>query len=136
MKKSVFGFFVALTAGCTVGCSPILVDVSTPPPSKVAEHSREIFADDEIHLSRGVVIAFDCLDPWDFSPCKADTVRTEDPAVARVMRAHLQREKSPWGGGYDTTQKEGYVLVGVKPGATTMYIGGPDGPTTVKVFVE
>ena len=126
----------ALAIASTAGCSPLLVDVSTPPPSKVAEHTRQIFADDEVHLSRGVVIAFDCLDPWDFSPCKAETVRTENPSVARVLRAHLEREKSHWGGGYDTTQKEGYVLVGVKPGATTLFIGGPDGGTTVRVVVE
>lgn len=134
--RSLSAIATVLAAACTAGCSPLLVDVSTPPPSKVAEHTREIFADDVVHLSRGVVIAFDCLDPWDFSPCHAESVRTDDPAIARVLRAHLERQKSPWGGGYDTTQKEGYVLVGVKPGATSLFIGGPDGGTRVRVIVE
>lgn len=121
----------------TTGCSPSLYAVSTPPPTRDAEHSSIPFQDDVLRLSRGVAIAFDCYDPFLGGSCREATAKIDDPEIAKVFPAHLERAKDPYYGGYgDARRRSGFVMVGVKEGRTTVHVQSAEGVRNVVVIVE
>ncbi len=123
----------ALTLG---GCAPRLTAVSTPPPTRDAEHVRDPFSDDVVHLSRGVALAFDCYEGFFPEVCQQAVAKVDDPKIAQVYRAHLEREKSPYGPPTSSLGRTGFVLVGVTPGKTAMRVHSSQGDSDVTIIVE
>ncbi len=99
--------------------------VTPPPPSRVASMDN---AHDELSVSRGVALAFVCTTAWG-NPCSAGKATIDDPKVARVLPAHLNRLDTYMNGSFAPTS---YVVVGVSPGRTVLRIPGED---PVKVVV-
>lgn len=127
---------LALSA-MAAGCTPTLYAVSTPPPTRDAEHSQTPFQDDVLHVSKGVAIAFDCFDPFLGGSCRDASAKIDDPEIAKVFPAHLEREKDPYFGGYgDARRRSGFVMVGVKEGRTTVHVQSAEGVRNVLVIVE
>lgn len=119
------------------GCSPTLYAVSTPPPTRDAEHVQTPFQDDVVRVSRGVAMAFDCYDPFLGGSCRDASAKIDDTEIAKVFPAHLEREKDPYFGGYgDARRRSGFVLVGVKQGRTTVHVQSAEGVRNVVVIVE
>lgn len=127
---------LAVLAVALGGCAPRLTAVSTPPPTRDAEHVRDPFSDDVVHLSRGVAIAFDCYEGFFPDVCKEAVAKVDDPKIAQVFRAHLEREKSPYGPPTSALGRTGFVLVGVTPGKTSMRVRSSQGDSDVTIIVE
>ena len=99
--------------------------VTAPPPGHVASLDN---AHDQLRVSQGVAIAFECTTAWG-NPCSAGQASIDDPKVARVLPAHLDRLETYLDGTFAPTS---YVVVGVAPGKTVLRIPGED-PVAVEV---
>jgi hypothetical protein len=120
---------VLATAGC-----PSLYAVSSAPPLTSAELD---LVDDRIELSKGVALAIDCYDPWWGGPCEELAVTVDDPSIATVARAHLDKYRDRAGFVYDPqSQRSVFVVAGVSPGQTTLRIESDDGDRTLEVWVR
>lgn len=93
--------------------------LTPPPPSSAAELDN---AHDQLTVSEGVALGFECVTAW-ANPCAAGQATVDDPKVAKVYSAHLARVESFLNGSLPPTS---YVVVGVKPGQTTLRIPGEE----------
>ena len=76
----------------------------------------------EIALSPGVALALRCTTGWG-NPCAAGQATVDDPKIARVYPAHLEKlEWYPDG----TFAPTSYVVVGVSPGETVLRVSGEE----------
>jgi hypothetical protein len=82
---------------CLSGCGPYLRAASTPPPTRTGDHVVNLFDDDEVKLSRGVAVAFDCVDGFTGRPCEASSISVADKSIARVYPGFLERGSRPMG---------------------------------------
>jgi len=124
----------ALLLSSVVGCGPSLSAVSTPPPTRTGGHRADIFDEDEIKISQGIAIAFDCADIWTGDPCTVASLGTEDKKIARVYPAFLERQKTPWG--LEVAPRSAFVLAGVSRGETVMTVTSWSGTRAVVITVE
>lgn len=131
-----FGLAATLLAASALsGCVGVW-SVSAPPVGHSAEHATNLFGDDEVHLTRGTVLAFDCVDTFTGAPCALDSMTFDDAKVIEVLPAHLERKPSPWGGSTAVEPRAGFVIVAKKAGETRFSIDASIGSRTVKVVVE
>jgi hypothetical protein len=117
---------VAALAGLS-GCSPTLVAQSAAPPGRAArlDPVKGFWGDVKhyrLELSQGVALAMSCeLD----GPCDRMTIESADPAVAEVKRASLgtlQPTAGPHHPAQSNVTMSGLVVVGKKPGSTTVRV--------------
>jgi hypothetical protein len=120
------------------GCSEVSLSAITPPPP-----GRDAALDDEadeIRLSRGVALAFECVsrESGYSGPCRDATIAVDDPTVATVYRAHLDA----LGGGPWSQQPEGpqqqtaFVVVGLGAGQTTVRVATSAGDVDLALTVR
>jgi hypothetical protein len=125
-----------LAAVLFVGCTPNLYAITTPPPTRTAELRSEnpIFAKRKhfARLSAGVALAFNCSRS---GPCRGATAASDDPSIARVERAHLNRLEQDLMSA-DSRSPATFVLVGVRPGETWVRVRSKSGNAKIKVTVE
>lgn len=132
-KMTLFALLVlsALAGACT----PNLYAVSTPPPLRTAELRSEqpLFSKRtyQVRLSAGVAMAFNCSHG---GPCRDARVTSEDPAVARVVPAHLNRLERDYMS-LDHNAPTTFVLMGVSPGETRVHLASADGDASIRVTV-
>jgi len=117
-------------AALALGCSPSFYGVSPPPPGYTAVLHT---AADTISISSGVALAFECRSA-SYSPCEKATATVDDPAIAKVMPAYFNQvsERWTWGG---PKPVNGFVVIGLKPGATTIRVKSDNGDGELKVSV-
>jgi hypothetical protein len=143
--KSIALAALALGGVALSGCTPYFYPVTDVPP---AHQGRFAGVDakgiDQIVLSKGVAMAFECREPWLGDPCANATATSADPRIAAVMPTHLQEAQNPWGnrymyGGYAESQigaqRTGFVIAGVEKGETTITVSSTDGNRTFHVIV-
>ena len=121
--KSKLALLCALVA-CS-GCTSYRA-LTAPPPSRVASLND---SDDELRISSGVDIGFECVTGWG-NPCSAGDATIENEKIARVFPAHLNKVDRYVDGSFAPTS---YVVIGVSPGQTTLRIPGED---PMKIVVE
>lgn len=126
---------LALVTWLLIGCGPALYAVSTPPPTRTArldvEHPLFAKPRHKVRLSAGVALAVNCSDG---GPCHDMRATSDDPAVATVVPAHLNRLEIDYLA-HDTTPAATFVVVGVKPGTTTVRVRSKEGNTKIAVTV-
>ncbi len=127
-------FAVAVLGALESGCVHLSA-ASTPPPTRAGEHASDPFGDDVVHIAKGTVLAFDCVDTWSGAPCDPGSLSLDKSDVAKLYPAHLAREKSPWSG-YEVKPRTGFVLAAVKEGEVTLLIRSPVSDKVVRVIVE
>ena len=128
-------FLVGLLA-LVAGCNP-LFPVSSAPPMTQGSHQYPMWENDLIRITQGVVIAVRCRSVWSGMPCEEMTVTSDDPSIARVSFVHLDKYRSSTGLVYDAgEQRSAFLVAGVKPGKTTIRVGGEDADETIDVFVN
>lgn len=117
----------ALLAGIALACGACTSyrTVTAPPPDHVAALDS---AHDQLRISAGVAVAFECTTAWG-NPCSDGDATVDDPKIARVLPAHLDRLESYMDGTFTPTS---YVVVGVHAGTTVLRIPDED-PVTVTV---
>lgn len=81
------------------------------------QHADIDNGNDTIALSRGVAVAFTCVSAWG-NRCEG-TPRVDDPNIALVYPAHLERLEWFPGGKFEPTS---FVIVGVSGGRTALRI--------------
>jgi hypothetical protein len=108
----------AVTAALTAGCENRYEALTGPPPGLVAS------LDDEsktIRLTEGVSLAFECFEGDGRDPCARDR-SVADSVVAQIFPANLDTLTDNFRKGPQT--RSAYVLVGLKPGKTSVTAGG------------
>ncbi len=130
--KALILFFTAVTV---VGCSPILSTMSSAPPTRIATLDN---MDDEIRISKGVALAISCRNGFWYDPCENASAQTDNPQVAAVVRAHLEKYRRDTGFVYEgyADERAVFVLAGVTPGRTTLRIAADDGTRELEVIVQ
>lgn len=116
------------------GCGPSMFAVSTPPPTRSGAHRVDVFDEDQIKLSQGVALAFDCADIWTGNPCSIASLQTENKKVAQVYPAFLERQRTPWG--TTVEPRSAFVLTGIARGETVMTVVSDSGTRSVVITVE
>lgn len=124
----------ALVLSTLTGCGPSMFAVSTPPPTRSGAHHVDVFDEDQIKISKGVALAFDCADIWTGNPCSIASLQTENKKVAQVYPAFLERQKTPWG--TTVEPRSAFVLTGIAPGETVMTVVSDSGTRSVVITVE
>lgn len=120
-------------AGCT---EPNLTAITSPPPGGSAEL---VDSDDEraITLSRGVALGFSCT--YQNAPCQGVSASVGDAAIARVFASYVDELSTsfcdPEGGGECATPGAVFVVLGAKPGSTTLTVFTDDGDIELSVEV-
>jgi hypothetical protein len=104
----------AFASGCTYYGA-----LTPPPPGRVASLNT---SDNELRLSRGVALAFECVTP-NGNPCSEGVATIDDPKVAQVYPAHVGKLDRYMQG---TFTPASYVVVGLAPGKTLLRIPGED----------
>jgi hypothetical protein len=131
---------LALALAATA-CSDVdVVAISNPPPGRTAT----LDGDDEMRLSRGVALAFQCLGQDDDDsyrgPCRSPRVVSADGAIVSVRPAYLERlvDTTEWD---DANPENGarpmaaWVAVGLAEGQTTISVDAEEGSLTIDVRV-
>lgn len=125
---------IGLAAGLA-GCVEVW-SVSAPPIGHPGAYESNAFSDGEVRLVQGTVLAFDCVDSFTGAACVLADMKQEDPAVAEILPAHLERKPSPWGGGTQVEPRAGFLIVARHEGATRVVIPSSIGERTIRVVVE
>lgn len=117
---------LALTGLCAAAGCTYYSALTPPPPGRVADLDTEART---IVISRGVALGFRCISAWG-DPCSKEGQATlDDPKVAQVYPAYLNRlEPHAWGSFTPTS----YVVVGLTAGQTVLRIPDQD-PITITV---
>ena len=132
--KPLVSIAAALLLATVTGCGPSMFAVSTPPPTRSGAHRVDVFDEDQIKLSQGVALAFDCADIWTGNPCSIASLQTENKKVARVYPAFLERKQTPWG--TTVEPRSAFVLTGIARGDTVMKVASDSGTRSVLITVE
>jgi len=124
------------------GCRPVVFPVSSAPLERegTIDGVVESTGDDVIHVSKGVALALECRDPWDWNACDAMNVRSASPAIARVLPAHLDKYRSPYGmtewQDADRSHRAAFVVMGVEAGETDVTLRSAQGARRYHVVVD
>lgn len=122
-----------LLALCCSGCSP-LWSMSSAPPTTKAELNLHT---DRVELTQGVALAISCRSVWSGRPCEGLTVVSEDPSIARVSFAHLDKYRHDAGFVYDIDRRRAaFLIAGVSPGVTKVRVGGEHADEVLEVVVQ
>jgi hypothetical protein len=117
------------------GCGPFFNAVSAPPVGRTAQLDAR---NDTIEISAGVALAFECRGSVG-DPCVGASATTDDPAIARVLPAYLDRTsgRGDWyGGGYHgPAPRSVFVVYGVAPGKTSLRVRSERGNQELPVTV-
>lgn len=108
---------VSLVIG-TMACTTYTA-LTPPPPGYTASLNT---VSDELTISPGVAIAFECVTAGG-NPCSDGQATVADPTIAKVFPAYLSGLKQYYSGTYKPSS---YVVVGMKPGRTTLQIPDQD----------
>jgi hypothetical protein len=131
---------IALAAIGVAGCRPLIMPVSSAPPGREAAIDQYSSNPDTIHLSKGVALGVECRSGSWFSPCEGASARTSNGEIARVMRGHLDKFRSPYGytDSYesDASHRSVFIVMGVEAGETDLTIDSEDGARHFKVIVD
>ena len=134
MNRSLASFVVLAALTAIAGCGPTFEPLTVPPPTKTAT-----FDDEErtIEVSRGVALAFECLDQG--KPCASPAAETEDSAIATVLPAYVDALSPAMAGSQGRTAgakpRSVFVVLGVAEGTTTVSITSDDGDADFEVKV-
>ena len=128
-------FPLALSA--LVGCAdPNLEAITSPPPGKQAELVDSSDAR-TIKLSEGVALGFDCK--YENAPCAGASAEVGDPAIARVFPSYVDELSSYLcdreGSGNCSKPGVVFVVLGGKPGETTLTVTTDDGDIEMSVKI-
>ena len=141
MKRAALALGLVLLSSLTGGCVPMVNTVSVAPPSRVGSlwvKTRD--GEDTIRVSKGVALAIECRDVWWGGPCENAQARTKDAKIARVLPAHLEKTKSPWGdsayANENVSQRSAFVIAGVEVGQTELTILTDEGNRSFQILVE
>lgn len=141
MKRTLLCLSMLTLAAAATGCAPMVNTVSVAPPARVGTlwvKTRD--GEDTIRVSKGVALAIECRDVWWGGPCENAKATTKDPKIARVLPAHLDKVKSPWGDSSYTfenaSQRTVFVIAGREEGQTELTIASEDGNRTFLISVE
>lgn len=93
--------------------------LTPPPPSREASLNT---SDNELRISTGVALAFECTTAGG-NPCSKGVATIDDPSIAKVYPAYLNRLSNYFDGTFSPTS---YVVVGMKPGETVLRIPDED----------
>jgi len=124
---------LASLAGCQ---DPNIEAITSPPPGRSAEL---IDSDDErsITLSQGIALGFSCT--YQNAPCKGASVSVGDAAVARAFASYVDELSTYFcdhdGGGECSTPGTVFVVLGAKPGSTTLTVSTDDGDVELSLEV-
>ncbi|MFZ5891615.1 MAG: hypothetical protein ACOY0T_11230 [Myxococcota bacterium] len=122
MTRQLLTLLAALAA---VGCTHLEAVTLAPAGRSASVDNRG----ETIVLSQGVAVAFKCTTAWG-NPCDANRASVDDVSIARIYPAHLEELERFTRGTFKPTS---YVIVGLKPGSTTLRI---EGEHTYRVVVE
>jgi hypothetical protein len=128
MNKLVASFALAIA-----GCNPYITQQSVAPPGRAArldsvdgfwgvKHYR-------LEISEGVALALTCNEG---GPCHTVNVISEDPAIAEVRPASLNRLEHGYGA---HAPSSAFVVVGKAPGQTKLHLTAHEGKRDVVVTV-
>ncbi len=109
---------LVLFASMLVACTHMEA-LTVAPPGRTATLNGSAH---EIAISPGVALALKCTSGWG-NPCAAGQATVDDPKVARVYPAHLEKLEWYTDGKFAPTS---YVVVGVSPGDTVLRISGEE----------
>ena len=125
------GLAVALALGA---CRPTLFALSTAPPGRTGwldtKHRH-------LTVSTGVAIAFACEKLG--GPCKHARATSDDPAIAEVVPADLERLQARvepgWTASTSMVPTSSFVVVARAAGETTIHVRSADGDRDLSVTV-
>lgn len=117
-------------AALAVGCNPVFHAISAPPLAKTARLDSRA---ETIELSPGVALAFECLNPAG-DPCEKATASVDDPKVAGVAPAYLDRLSASWRWRGPQPQS-GFVVWGVAAGKTVIRVRSDSGDAELEVRI-
>ncbi len=124
------------------GCSPTLFPISSAPPEREGSIRGMVEGTDEniIHLSKGVALALECRSEWDFEACQKMAITSREPKIARVMPAHIDKYRTPWGTtewfDADKSHRGAFVVMGVESGETDIELTSSEGNRAYHVIVD
>jgi predicted small lipoprotein YifL len=134
VKLSLSCIAALAAASAIAGCGPNFEPLTVPPPTKTAELDDE---ERTIEVSRGVAIAFECLDQG--QPCESPAAETDDGAIATVMPAYVDALSPAMAGSQGRTAgakpRSVFVVLGLSEGTTTIKITSDDGDAEFEVKV-
>lgn len=107
-------------------CDPTLYAASVPPPGAIGRLDSD---DRWAELTQGAALAFRCGD----TPCKRARAVSDDPSIAEVLPAALARLDLAGLDGFAPSST--FVLVGKRPGKTTIRVTSKDGDVNLRVTV-
>jgi hypothetical protein len=142
MKRAVLAGFLALATSALAGCRPFIMPVTSAPIDHEGSVDGVVFqgANDTVHLSKGVAIAVECRDEAWYTPCSNATARTGNVAIARVVPAHLEKYRSPWGTtewvDADSSHRSAFVVMGVEAGETDLFFDTEEGNRHFHLIVD
>jgi len=109
-------------------CNPHLYAASVPPPGALGDLDTKHRTSE---LTEGTVLAVRCEKFG--MPCRHTDVKSDDPSVAQILPAALaQLEDAGWAGEAPASE---FVIVGKKPGTTTVRVQATQGHVYLKVTV-
>jgi hypothetical protein len=109
-------------------CNPHLYAASVPPPGALGNLDTKHRTSE---LTEGTVLAVRC-EKFDM-PCRNTKVSSDDPSVAQILPAALaQLEDAGFAGEAPASE---FVIVGKKPGVTTVRVQATQGHVYLKVTV-
>ena len=136
MKAAIVAIVLAGSLGA---CLPTLNGQSVAPPGREAHFDAvEGWWSNvkwyRLELSEGVAYAVTCTKD---GPCEKLVATSDDPAIAEVRRAALQRlEPSDYGAGATMqAASSAVVIVGKRAGTTTVRLRSKDGDRDIKVTI-
>jgi hypothetical protein len=118
VSRARVGAVVAISLSA-LGCCPAVFPVSSAPFGREGSIAGviDLTGDRVIHLSKGVALALECRDKWEWSACDAMSVTSASPGIARVLPAHLDKYRSPYGmtewQDADISHRAAFVVMGV-----------------------
>jgi hypothetical protein len=123
------------------GCKPFLIPVSSAPPERHGAIDPEPTGEEDlIHLSKGVALGFECRESFWYLPCGGATAQTANGKIARVLPAHLDKYRNPWGQTEyyesDISHRTVFVVMGVEAGETELDVHSNDGDRHFHVIVD
>lgn len=143
IRRARLALSALVLAGATSGCAspPLFEAVTTPPPFTRAELCDRCDGGDAmtITLTRGVALAFECLDATTGAPCSRAAATAADGTVAQVWSGYLDTLAPATpnaGGGVDgATAESVFVVVGAEVGQTTLSYTSASGDAVFSVSV-
>lgn len=80
-----------------------------------------------------MALAFNCVG---IQPCSKVTTTSDEPTIVKVLPANLARVDNVSPYAVNRLPPSTFVIVGLKPGKTTVRLRSNQGPTTIAVHVS